>query len=132
MHHRHFRVFLQRDSLPGSVRQVFLNQSFGHSIQGVEELYHNKIRLYMKFVRLDMKFVKLLLLAIIASSVVSCGYAKKDDLDALRDEVMATRQLSQQALDMAKEARASAERAEDSASRTQEIVNRSYKAGMRK
>ena len=79
-----------------------------------------------------MRLPKFLMVLVVAGAVSSCGYAKKDDLDALRTEVMANKRMSEQALSTANDAQAAAQRAEMTAKKAEETVNRSYKAGMRK
>ena len=79
-----------------------------------------------------MNIPKILVVALMVGALSSCGYAKKDDLDALRTEVMANKRMSEQALNTANDAHAAAQRAEMTAKKAEETVNRSYKAGMRK
>jgi hypothetical protein len=81
---------------------------------------------------MKQKIAKLICLAFLVSAVTSCGYAKKEDLDKLRDELGDVRANALEAHTVADSARRTAQESLDMSKRTEEVVNRSFKQSMRK
>lgn len=68
----------------------------------------------------------------IGTTISGCGYAKKTDLDQLREELGDVRANALEAHTVADQSRRTANEALDMSKRTEEIVNRSFKKSMRK
>ncbi len=77
-------------------------------------------------------FTRAVIVAILTGGVIGCSCVKKEELDAVRAEVVEARKTADEALSVAKTAEQHSRDAVARAQRSEEAVSRGFKRSMRK